>query len=83
MATKQEAKEKNTAAKRSEPKKGGKKGKGAEESLSVEAREEVREQLDRDVAAFLQAGGKIQEIEPNVTADPPRKPTSNYGSRPI
>ena len=27
--------------------------------------------------------GKISSIEPNVMADPPRKPESNYGSRPI
>jgi len=25
----------------------------------------------------------VQEVEPNVVADPPKKPDSKYGSRPI
>ena len=32
---------------------------------------------------FLARGGAVQEIEPNVVADPPKKPDSKYGSRPI
>ena len=50
---------------------------------TLASREKLRNQVDDQVAAFLNQGGSINEIEPNVMADPPRKPTSNYGSRPI
>ena len=43
----------------------------------------ARRQLEEDMNRFLTGGGAIQSIEPNVRADPPRKPESNYGSRPI
>ena len=46
-------------------------------------REQIRQQLQSDVEAFLAKGGRINEIEPNVVADPPRKPQSNYGGQPI
>ena len=42
-----------------------------------------RDELNKQVEAFLSSGGKIDIIEPNVLADPPKKPTSNYGSQPI
>jgi|GEM_PF-3029490 len=45
--------------------------------------ESVRSELDEQVQAFLKQGGEIEEIEPNVMADPPQKPSNNYGSRPI
>ena len=32
---------------------------------------------------FLARGGKVQEVEANVVADPPKKPDNKYGSRPI
>jgi hypothetical protein len=35
------------------------------------------------VAEFLARGGRIQEVEADITADPPRNPTSDDGSRPI
>ncbi len=50
---------------------------------SIASRQKLRSKMDNEVEAFLKAGGSINEIEPNVMADPPRKPTSNYGSRPI
>jgi len=50
---------------------------------SIASRKKLRNKMDADVEAFLKKGGQINEIEPNVMADPPRKPTSNYGSRPI
>lgn len=50
---------------------------------SIASRETLRNKVDSEVEAFLKAGGQINKIEPNVMADPPRKPTSNYGSRPI
>lgn len=57
----------------------------AEEGVlrSIASRQKLRSQVDHEVEQFLKAGGSINEIEPNVMADPPRKPTSNYGSRPI
>lgn len=50
---------------------------------SMEAHRRLRDNMASDVEAFLAGGGQIQQIEPNVMADPPRKPQSNYGSRPI
>jgi hypothetical protein len=50
---------------------------------TLNASQAVREQLDNDVEAFLAAGGSVQEIEVNVMADPPTKPVSKYGGRPI
>ena len=53
------------------------------ETRSVASRAKLRSQMNSDVESFLREGGEIKEIEPNVMADPPRKPISNYGSRPI
>lgn len=52
-------------------------------SQSEEAHRQLRDAMADDVAEFLSRGGKIQSIEPNVMADPPRKPQTSYGSRPI
>lgn len=54
-----------------------------EQSFSPKCREDLRTELDRQVQDFLKNGGEIQDIEPNVMADPPKKPQNNYGSRPI
>lgn len=55
-----------------------------EESVkTLNAKEGIRDQLDSDIEAFLSKGGSITEIELNVTADPPTKPVSKYGGRPI
>ncbi|MGE2461439.1 transcriptional regulator SutA [Pseudomonas aeruginosa] len=64
----------------------GKKAKAAvveEELPSVEAKQKERDALAKAMDEFLSRGGKVQEIEPNVVADPPKKPDSKYGSRPI
>lgn len=53
------------------------------EERTVASRQKMREEMAAEVEAFLARGGKIAQIEPNVTADPPRKPDSDYGSRPI
>jgi len=53
------------------------------EERTVSSRQALRDEMDRQIQEFLSRGGKIQEIDPNVTADPPRKPESDYGSRPI
>ncbi len=50
---------------------------------TVNARRRIRTQLETDIEAFLSNGGSIQEVEMNVTADPPTKPVSRYGGRPI
>ena len=50
---------------------------------SQAARDSLRKTMAADVAAFLARGGSIEEVAPDVMADPPRKPQTNYGSRPI
>jgi len=54
-----------------------------EELPSVEAKQAERDALAKAMEDFLARGGKVQEIDPNVVADPPKKPDSKYGSRPI
>lgn len=53
------------------------------EDFSIASRQRLRDELDSQVAAFLARGGQINEIPPNVTADPPKKPSPDYGGRPI
>ncbi|HQV40521.1 MAG: hypothetical protein IT466_07480 [Moraxellaceae bacterium] len=53
------------------------------ETLTVSSKEAMRRQLEDEVARFLAKGGKVQEIPPDVQADPPQKPVSSYGSKPI
>lgn len=52
-----------------------------QEPLTARAR--LREQLADEVAAYLANGGRINYIESNVLADPPRKPPCNYGGQPL
>lgn len=54
---------------------------GRDRTLS--SRETERRRLEEDMARFLNGGGEIKQIDRNVRMDPPRKPQSNYGSRPI
>jgi hypothetical protein len=53
------------------------------EDFSIASRQKARDELESQIAEFLARGGKINQVEPNVTADPPKKPTSDYGGRPI
>lgn len=53
------------------------------EGLSVEAKAREREMLARQMEEFMARGGKIQEVDANVVGDPPKRPDSKYGSRPI
>jgi hypothetical protein len=46
-------------------------------------RENIRQQLSNDIENFLKQGGSVQRVENNVRADPPKKPSMNYGSAPI
>lgn len=57
--------------------------KNASQSANNASREKLREQLSDDVQNYLAQGGEIRKIEPRVMADPPKRPESNYGSRPI
>ena len=54
-----------------------------DELPSIEAKQKDRDALARAMEEFLARGGQVQEVEPNVVADPPKKPDSKYGSRPI
>jgi hypothetical protein len=54
-----------------------------DELPSVEAKQKDRDALARAMEEFLSRGGKVQEVEPNVVSDPPKKPEGKYGSRPI
>ena len=54
-----------------------------DELPSVEAKQKERDALARAMEEFLSRGGKVQEGGANVVADPPKKPDSKYGSRPI
>jgi hypothetical protein len=50
---------------------------------TVTSREAERRRLEEDMKRFLSGGGKITQVDANVRMDPPKKPESNYGSRPI
>lgn len=54
---------------------------GRERTLS--SREAERRKLEEEMKQFLSGGGEIRQIDRDVRMDPPKKPTSNYGSRPI
>lgn len=42
-----------------------------------------RDSLNAQIEAFLNTGGRIDLVEANVMADPPKKPENKYGSQPI
>ena len=50
---------------------------------SLTSRKTERERLEEDMERFLSGCGQIEQVERDVRMDPPRKPESNYGSRPI
>jgi hypothetical protein len=53
------------------------------DDFSIASRQRIRDEIDDQVAAFLARGGKISEVPANVTADPPKKPSPEYGGRQI
>lgn len=53
------------------------------EHRTLTSRRRLRSQVDHDIEDFLANGGEIKKVDAHVTADPPKKPSSNYGSRPI
>ena len=50
---------------------------------TVESRKKLRESLNAQIEEFLAQGGEIEEVPSNVTSDPPKKPSGEYGNRPI
>jgi len=50
---------------------------------SITSREIERTELEAAMLAFMAKGGSVEKIERNRRTDPPRRPESNYGSRPI
>jgi hypothetical protein len=50
---------------------------------SAALKQAQRRQLNAQIGCFLDSGGRISQIAANVLADPPQKPTSNYGNQPI
>ena len=50
---------------------------------TVESRKKLRASMDAQIEAFLKKGGEIEEVPSNITSDPPKKPSSEYGNRPI
>lgn len=50
-----------------------------EEVHGIELREQARQSLAADIEAFLSDGGKVESIEANLRADPPKRPENNYG----
>jgi len=53
------------------------------EDRTVTSRSQIRKELTDQMEAFIAMGGQIASVANGITADPPKKPTSNYGSRPI
>jgi hypothetical protein len=50
---------------------------------TVSSKEAMRGELREDMNKFLRQGGEIKRVAPNVRKDLPKKPVSNYASRPI
>jgi hypothetical protein len=46
------------------------------ETRSQEARRKLREQMQAEIDAFLKSGGRIEQVEPNVSAQPPTNPAA-------
>lgn len=55
----------------------------ADSASGLLQKERERLKIQADINAFLASGGRIDSIDDNVAADPPRKPESSYGSQPI
>ena len=53
------------------------------ETLTVSSKEAERRQLEEEMERFLAAGGKIRQIPAEERSDPPKRPRSSYGSKPI
>ena len=56
-------------------------GSDSEDNHSVAGRARVRAQLQSDIEAFLQGGGKIQAVDTSFRADTPRKVEVGFNNR--
>jgi len=52
---------------------------GQVDAHTIRARQSLRDELAEDLAAFLNSGGNVENVEANLRADPPRPPQNNYG----
>ena len=50
---------------------------------TLTSRARIRSQMQDDIEAFIERGGHVEKVPKNLRSDPPKKPQSNYGSRPI
>ncbi|MFT5209461.1 MAG: hypothetical protein ACI9CE_001183 [Flavobacterium sp.] len=50
---------------------------------TVGAKNAIRNQLESDMADLLLKGGLIEEVDANITADPPSRPGAKYGGQAI
>ena len=50
---------------------------------TLTSRSRLRTQMQDDIEQFIKNGGEVKHIPKNLRNDPPKKPQSNYGSRPI
>ncbi|WP_027328188.1 hypothetical protein [Marinimicrobium agarilyticum] len=51
------------------------------EDFSVAARQRLRDELSRQIEAFLARGGHIHEVPSTLNDTRPKKPVSDYGDR--
>lgn len=51
------------------------------EDFSVAARQRLRDELSRQIDAFLARGGHIDEVPSALNSTPPKKPVSDYSDR--
>lgn len=52
---------------------------GQVDAHTIRARQSVRDELANDLAAFLDQGGSVENVQANLRADPPKAPQNNYG----
>lgn len=53
----------------------------SDDTHSVAGRARVRAQLEADIAAFLQQGGQIQQVDTAFRSDSPRKVEMGFNNR--
>ncbi|MBE02596.1 hypothetical protein [Marinobacter lutaoensis] len=58
-------------------------GSDSEDTHSIASRARVRAQLEADIQAFLERGGKIQQVDTHFRSDSPRKVEVGFNNRSI
>jgi len=51
------------------------------EDFNIASRQKLREELSRQIEAFLAGGGQINEVASPILTDRPGKPASEYSDR--